>query len=234
MASADYDDVLAYLNRTRLERLWRGALLLAAPRAGRPRAPGRPQVTVAGWVPVSTLYATLHTNRGDIRIELLPEPRAQDREQLRRAGARAPRSTRRRTRPARPRPVLRRRDLPPGDPRLHDPGRRPDRHRPRRPRATPSPTSSTRSCSSTGRTCWPWPTPGPAPTARSSSSPSGPTPHLNRKHTIFGEVADQAVPRRRRRDRRHRDRPVRPARRGRGDLLGQHRGAGRRAGLITA
>ena len=29
-----------------------------------------------------------------------------------------------------------------------------------------------------------------APTARSSSSRSAPTPHLNRKHTIFGEVAD--------------------------------------------
>ena len=30
----------------------------------------------------------------------------------------------------------------------------------------------------------------PARTARSSSSPSCPTPHLNRRHTIFGEVAD--------------------------------------------
>ena len=31
-----------------------------------------------------------------------------------------------------------------------------------------------------------------ARTGRSSSSPSVPTPHLNRRHTIFGEVADQA------------------------------------------
>jgi peptidyl-prolyl cis-trans isomerase A (cyclophilin A) len=27
---------------------------------------------VAGWITVSNLYATLHTNRGDIKIELLP------------------------------------------------------------------------------------------------------------------------------------------------------------------
>ena len=39
----------------------------------------------------------------------------------------------------------------------------------------------------------------------------GPTPHLNRKHTIFGEVADQAEPRRRRRHRRGAHRPQRPA-----------------------
>ena len=36
----------------------------------------------------------------------------------------------------------------------------------------------------------------------------GATPWLNRKHTIFGEVADQAVARRRRRD-RHDPRPAR-------------------------
>jgi peptidyl-prolyl cis-trans isomerase A (cyclophilin A) len=59
-------------------------------------------------------------------------------------------------------------------------------------RATSSATSSTPSWQFDRRTCWPWPTPAPAPTARSSSSPSAPTPHLNRKHTIFGEVADQA------------------------------------------
>ena len=52
----------------------------------------------------------------------------------------------------------------------------------------------------------------------------GPQPHLNRKHTIFGEVADQAS-----RDvvdaiDATNDRPVRPAVRGRGDQLDQHRG----------
>jgi peptidyl-prolyl cis-trans isomerase A (cyclophilin A) len=56
--------------------------------------------------------------------------------------------------------------------------------------ATASPTSSTRSCSSTGPTCSRWPTPARAPTGRSSSSPVDKTPHLNRKHTIFGEVAN--------------------------------------------
>ena len=38
----------------------------------------------------------------------------------------------------------------------------------------------------------------------------GATPWLNRKHTIFGEVADQASPRRRRRDRHDPHRPRRP------------------------
>ena len=47
----------------------------------------------------------------------------------------------------------------------------------------------------------------------------GPQPHLNRQHTIFGEVADQAS-----RDvvdaiDGHVDRPIRPPRRGRGDQL---------------
>ena len=39
---------------------------------GGPRADQGPtaQATVAGWCTVSDLYATLHTNRGDIRIEL--------------------------------------------------------------------------------------------------------------------------------------------------------------------
>jgi len=31
-----------------------------------------PERAVAGWITVSNLYATLHTNRGDIKIELLP------------------------------------------------------------------------------------------------------------------------------------------------------------------
>ena len=52
----------------------------------------------------------------------------------------------------------------------------------------------------------------------------GPQPHLNRKHTIFGEVADQAS-----RDvvdaiDSHQHRSLRPAVRGRGDQLDQHRG----------
>ena len=39
----------------------------------------------------------------------------------------------------------------------------------------------------------------------------GPTPHLNRRHTIFGEVADAESPRRRRQDRDHVDGPQGPA-----------------------
>ena len=88
--------------------------------------------------------------------------------------------------------VLRRADLPPRDRRLHDPGRLPAGHRAPADRATRSATSSIPIWPSTSPTCWPWPTPVRAPTVRSSSSPSGRTPHLNRKHTIFGEVADQS------------------------------------------
>ena len=55
---------------------------------GGPRADQGPtaQATVAGWFTVSNLYATLHTNRGDIRIELFRIHAPEDREQLRRSG----------------------------------------------------------------------------------------------------------------------------------------------------
>ena len=43
----------------------------------------------------------------------------------------------------------------------------------------------------------------------------GPTPHLNRRHTIFGQVADDAVGEGRGLDRDHPDRPRRPSPRGR-------------------
>ena len=62
----------------------------------------------------------------------------------------------------------------------------------RRPRLHLRRRDPPRAASSTSPTCWRWPTPAPAPTARSSSSPSAPTPWLEPKHTIFGEVADQA------------------------------------------
>ena len=140
--------------------------------------------------PIQTATATLHTNRGDIKIALF--------------GNHAPKTVANFVGLAQGTkdystenasggsvgPVLRRRGLPPGDRRLHDPGRRPDRDRPRRMPATSSPTSSTPSCSSTSPTCWPWPTPGPGTNGSQFFITVGKTPHLNRRHTIFGEVVD--------------------------------------------
>ena len=97
--------------------------------------------------------ATLHTNHGAIEIELFP--------------ADAPKTVENFHKLARRR-LLRRRHLPPRDPGLHDPGRRPDRHRHRAAPATRSRTSSTstRSCAARSR----WRTPARTRTAASSSS----------------------------------------------------------------
>ncbi len=122
--------------------------------------------------PIATATATLHTNRGDIKIALF--------------GNHAPKtvanfvglaqgtkeySTQNASGEQR-RAVLRRRGLPPRHRRLHDPGRRSRPAPAAAARATSSPTSSIPSCSSTSPTCWRWPTPARAPTDRSSSSPS--------------------------------------------------------------
>ena len=162
-----------------------------------------------------------------------PQPRAQDREQLRRAGAAAPRSTPRRTPPARPTGpfydgAIFHRVIPGfmiqgGDPTgtgRGGPGYTfADEFHPELPFNRPYLLAMANA--------------GPGTNGSQFFITVGPQPHLNRKHTIFGEVADQAS-----RDvvdaiaAGATDRFDRPDR-GRGDQLDQHRGAGRRAGLIT-
>ena len=87
-----------------------------------------------------------------------------------------------------PAPLLRRRHLPPHHRRVHVPGRRSDRHRPGRARATGSRTSCP-SPASTSSARWPWPTPAPTPTAASSSSSAGNDGvRLPPQYSLFGKV----------------------------------------------
>ena len=141
---------------------------------------------------------TMTTNHGDDRPRAVRRRRAEDRRQL-------PQARRGR--------LLRRADLPPRDPGLHDPGRLPGGHRHRRPRLhvrgrvqRPQGRRAARSR---------WRTPARTPTARSSSSsPRESAPWLDGKHTVFGEVTDGHGRRRHdlRAPRDGRDRPQQEAR----------------------
>ena len=87
--------------------------------------------------------------------------------------------------------VLRRADLPPGHRRLHDPGRLPAGNRHRRPGYSfadeihPELVFNKPYLLAMANA-------GPGTNGSQFFITVGPTPHLNRKHTIFGEVADQA------------------------------------------
>ena len=139
----------------------------------------------------NTLTATLRTNQGTVQVRLFPDHAPKTVREFRRAR----RGVARVDRPARPGSPRRAR-LYDGTvfhrviPRFMIQGGDPLGTGHRRPRLQVRRRDPSRPAGSTGRTCWPWPTPARAPTARSSSSPTVPTPHLNGKHTIFGEVID--------------------------------------------
>ena len=133
--------------------------------------------------------ATLRTSEGDIRINLFPDhaPKTVANFVGLATGEKAYTQAQRQRR--RLRPVLRRLGLPPGDQRLHDPGWRPDRHRPGGPgyqfgdEFHPDLRFDRPYLLAMANA-------GPGTNGSQFFITVGPTPHLNRRHTIFGEVAD--------------------------------------------
>ena len=118
----------------------------------------------------NTLTATLRTNQGTVQVRLFPDQAPKTVQNFVELAEGSREWTDPRTRQPTAGQALRRDDLPPRDPQVHDPGRGPAGHRDRRARLQVRRRDPSRPAGSTGRTCWPWPTPAPAPTARSSSS----------------------------------------------------------------
>ncbi len=110
---------------------------------------------------------------GDLHLRALRQAGAGHRGELRRPGPRAAALEGPQERQVGQEALLRRPDLPPRHPELHDPGRRSAGHRAPATRATASTDEFSPTSSSTSRLFWPWPTPARPPTARSSSSPRG-------------------------------------------------------------
>lgn len=143
---------------------------------------------------VSTGKAILHTNKGDITIELFghhaPKTVANFAES--REGREGVVWMRRPVR--RRRGVLRRPGLPPHHQGIHDPGRLPLGTGTGGPGYTFDDEIHPE-LSSTAPTCWRWRTPACAASKGTNGSQffisTIPTPWLNGKHTIFGEVVDE-------------------------------------------
>ena len=161
--------------------------------------------------PMSTQQATLHTSAGDITSCSTATTRRRRCANFVELATGAREWTHPGTGAKTSDPLLQRHGLPPGDPRLHDPGRRPARARATAAPATSSPTSSTPSSASTVPTCWRWPTPAPNTngsqffiTVGAHAAPEPQAHHLRRGRR-------RREPRRGRRDRQHRDRPARQA-----------------------
>ena len=135
--------------------------------------------------------AVLHTNRGDIALNLFANQAPKTVANFVGLADGSPGVDRPEDRPARQRTALRRRHLPPGDRRLHDPGRLPvgtgtggpgyrfaDEFHPELQFDRPYLLAMANA--------------GPNTNGSQFFITVGKTPHLNFKHSIFGEVADQA------------------------------------------
>ena len=161
------------------------------------------------------MKATLHTNLGDIVIDLFEHQAPKTVENF--VGlAKGEKEYKDDAGPHQPDPVLRRPDLPPHHPELHDPGRLPDRQGIGGPGYTfddeISPDKDFTkpyilAMANAGKRM------GKGTNGSQFFITTAATTWLQGKHTIFGEVADEVLARRRRHDRRRPDRRQRqPAR----------------------